>query len=277
MKDLHYVLENFFTHRDYLVDAAQIPGTLFTPLHFLFEAVLLAVIISGALYVAKHGKLIRPVFTGIWVTLVIWEFVIIAWDSTAGKTVGLDLRTNLSLYPCSIYLYAMPFILWGRGAPRQMACGYLFTLGMMGAVVNFLYPISRLTDYSCISFPGFHTFAFHGSMLFTYLVMVRSGMHSYATGGRWQALFYPSMFSLFLSIPANLINYSPIDADYMYFKGQFPLLQKLFVGVQPISITLILYGLYLFIPAMFYLPDYLRERQTVQSVWQRVTGRYGTE
>ena len=164
----------------------------------------------------------------------------------------------------------MPFILWGKGAPRQMACGYMFTLGMMGAVVNFLYPISRLTDYSCLSFAAFHTFAFHGSMLFTYLVMIRSGMHSYTTGGRWQALFYPSVFSLILSVPANLINYSPIDADYMYFKGQFPLLQSL--NLPPMTMTLILYGLYLMIPALFYLPDYLRQRQVFQAVRQRVFG-----
>ena len=260
MMDLHYVLRNFFTHKDYLADPALIPGTLFTPLHFLFEAILLAVIFTGAFRLAARRDRIRPVFRGIWLIMVIWEFAIIYWDSTAGKTVGLDLKTSLSLYPCSIFLYAMPFVIWGHGVWKQMACGYLCTLGLLGAGVNFLYPFTRLADYSCLSFPAFHTFAFHGAMLFVCIVLLRSGLHSYSARGRWQYLLYPSVFSLIQSVPANLINYSPIDADYMYFKGQFFLLQKLFAGFRPVYITMILYVLYITVPAMFYLPSYLRTR-----------------
>lgn len=257
MKDIEYVIDNFFTHKDFLVPASQIPGTMYTPLHFIFEASLLLFIIASALYIVKNKKNEKPVLTGLWVILMIWEAAIIFWDSTAGRYDGLDLAVNLSLYPCSIFLYTLPFIIWGKGIWKQMACGYMCTLGMLGAVVNFLYPIARLTTYSCISFAGFHTFFFHGSMLFVYLVLVLSGEHRYQNVSHWWELFLPCIPSLIVSIPANIVNYSSINADYMYFKGRFFVLQQLFGNLSEVQITLILYGMYIFIPALFYLPSYL--------------------
>lgn len=261
MKDLHYVLANFFTHKDYLVPANQIPGTIFTPLSYIFEVVVLAIVVFSAIYVAKHKKLIKPVFTAQWVILLIWEFAIIAFDSLAGKTRGLDYRTSLSLYPCSIFLYVMPLAIWGHGDLKKIACGYVCTLGMLGGAVNFLLPVARLSDYSCLSFAAFHTFAFHGTMVFTFLVMLLSGYHSYGGVTRMRELFYPCIPSLLMSIPANILNYSPLHSDYMYFRGDFFLLQRLFHGASPIFVTITLYALYILIPALFYFPSYLRNRQ----------------
>ena len=66
MKDMHYVLENFFTHRDYLVPASQIPGTIFTPLHFMFAAALTALIFSFAVWISHRKERIRPALTAVW-------------------------------------------------------------------------------------------------------------------------------------------------------------------------------------------------------------------
>ena len=261
MKPFSYVLRNFFTHKDYLVPAGQIPGTLFTPLSFLFEAVLLAVIVGGAVWLSRKKEKIRPVLCTIWILLLVWEVTIIAWDSLAGRTKAMDYATSLSLYPCSIFMFVLPVMLWGKGKAREMAFGYLSTLGILGAAINFLFPISRLTAYSCISFPGFHTFFYHGSMLFAYLVMVISGMHRYTGVRRWQQLFYPCIPSLIVSVPANILNYSPLGSDYMYFTGQFFVLAKLFGGVHRIYITLFLYSLYILVPALFYLPSYIANRR----------------
>ena len=258
MKDFHYLIQNFFTHKDYLAPAEQIPGTLFTPLQFVFEAVVLAIILGGAYWVSRKKERIKPTFTALWAVLLVWEVVIIAWESLAGATKGMDWATSLSLYPCSIFLYTLPFMIWGKGVAKRIAYGYICTLGLLGALVNFLYPIARLTDYSCISFPGFHTFAFHGSMLFVFCVVMMSRSHSYCHVEHWWELFLPCVASLIVSVPANVLNYSPIHADYMYFTGKFPLLTAIFAGVPEIAVTAILYALYILIPAAFYLPSYLR-------------------
>lgn len=257
MKDFNYLIENFFTHKDFLAPKEEIPGTLFTPLHFTFAAVLLLFVIASAIYVGKRKNVIKPVFTAIWAVLLIWEVVIVTWESVSGKTVGLDLQTNLSLYPCSIFLYTMPFAIWGKGNLKKIACGYVCTLGLLGAAVNFFYPSIRLATYSCISFVGFHTFAFHGSMLFVCLVMLISHYHRYSDIKHWWETLLPCIPSLILSIPANIINYSKIHADYMFFRGQNPILATLFPNTNEILMTFILYLLYILVPALFYLPFYI--------------------
>lgn len=263
MKDFTYLLENFFTHKDFLVPAEQIPGTLFTPLHFVFSAVLLAVIILSAIHVAKHKHLIKPVLLTIWIIMLVWEFVIVTWESVAGKEVALDLKSNLSLYPCSIYLFALPFAMLGKGNVKKSACGYLCTLGLMGASINFFYPAIRLSTYSCISFIGFHTFLFHGSMLFTCLVLLISGYHRYTHVTKWQELFLPCIASLLMSVPANIVNYT-IGADYMFFRGDFPIVHAIFGDTPRVIITLVMYALYIFIPALYYLPSFLRNRKNAK-------------
>ncbi len=258
MKDFSYLIHNFFTNKDFLVSPDQIPGTLFTPLQYAFSAVFLISVLVSAIYVARNRHLIKPAFTGIWVLLMLLEIVVVCWESLSGAVIGLDLKTNLPLYPCSLYLYAMPFVIWGRGKVKKAFCGYICTLGLLGAAVNFFYPANRLANYSCISFVGFHTFLFHSSMLFTCLVMLISGEHRYTGVTHWSELFLPCIPTLVLSIPANLVNYSSIGADYMFFRGEFPPLDKLCAGLRPIQVTGILYVLYIFVPALFYLPSYLR-------------------
>lgn len=265
MKDIHYVLRNFFTHKDFLVSPDLIPGTLFTPLHFLFEGIFLVFLISSAIYVAKHKKLIRPVFTGMWIILLVWEAVIIGWDSLACKNPGLDIRVNLSLYPCSIFMAALPMVIWGKGFWKQAASGYIFTLGLLGALINLLYPFSKLLDYSCLSFIAFHTFFYHGSMLFTFLVMLISGMHNYRNVTRPAQLFLPCLLSLLCSIPANLVNYT-LDADYMYFRGKLFLVQMVFKDSPELLVTTVLYVLYILVPVLFYLPSYLRHHLSEEAI-----------
>ena len=263
MNQMDYLLSHFFTHKDYLLPPRQIPGTIFTPLHYGFAVLLLGIIFLGGLWVIRHPEKIRPVLMAVWLTMVIWEPIIVLWDSMAGPVKAFDLQTSLSLYPCSIYLYAMPFLFWGRGILKKMAGGYLCTLGLLGASINFLYPATRLVSYSCISFPGLHTFCFHGAMLFTCVVLLGSGLHRYQARNL-RDLLAPSVFSLILSVPANLVNYSPIDADYMFFKGRIYPLNAIFAGAKPETVTLVLYLLYVAVPALFYIPSYLRSRSRVR-------------
>ena len=172
------LLRNFFTHKDYLPPADQIPGTMFTPLHFLFSLICLAGVILGAIHCAKQNeKTIRRTFFVLWLLLVILEPTKILWESVSGKTVGLEVTGVLPLYPCSVFMYAMPLAIWGRGLVRRMGCGYVCSLGLLGGAVNFVYPATILGSYSCISFAGFHTFLYHGTIVFCAMTMLLSRYH----------------------------------------------------------------------------------------------------
>ncbi len=190
------LIKSFFTHKDFLPPKEQLPGTLFTPLHLIFAALLLAVIIFLAIRIAQKGeRTIRIFFTCLWILLVILEPTKIIWETLTGASVNFEAGGILPLYPCSIFMYAMPFAIWGKEKVRYAACGYACSLGFLGAAINFVYPANILSNYSCLSFAGFHTFFYHGSMLLCALIMLISGYHSYKKAEKWYDLLLPSLCS----------------------------------------------------------------------------------
>ena len=253
MDTIRFMLLHFFTHKDFLPAAVLVPGKIFTSFQITAELLFLVAILAGVFWTIHHRQHMNKILTGLLITLLLWEVAIDAWDSLAGLQRGFDPAVSLPLYPCSIFLFTLPLVIWGKGLLRQMACGYICTLGLVGALINFLYPISRLTDYSCISFPAFHTFFYHGAMLFTALVLLGSRTHQLHQFPAWWTPLLASVPGLLVSIPANLVNYSPIPADYMYFTGQHPLSQSVF-GQQPNPrfVTAIMYIVYLVGPVLFY-------------------------
>ena len=256
---ISYLFENFFTHKDFLAPAHELPGTMFTPLHFIFAAIVLAIVVVGAILLCKHPSKIKAVFTVLWATMTVLEVVKIVWESVSGKSIGIELTGVLPLYPCSIFMYAMPFALWGNETMKKAACGYVCTLGMLGGAINFFYPMTILPTYSCISFAGFHTFFYHGAMLFTCIVMLGSGYHRYTRVKNFGQIFLACIPALLLSIPANIVNYT-LGADYMFFKGDSAFLPAIFGNVPDPLVTVIIYALYIIVPAMFYLPSFLSQK-----------------
>ena len=258
MKDIWYLLKNFFTHKDKLAPVDQLPGTMFTPLHFIVAGILLALVIICAIFVSKKKEIIKKVFIVLWATVSVLEFVKIVWESTTGNQVKLEVTGILPLYPCSIFMYAMPFAIWGKGKLKDMACGYVCTLGLLGGSVNFFYPMTVLYRYSIISFSAMHSMLYHAVMLFTCLTMLISKYHTYSANSL-VGLILPSIPSLIISIPANIVNYT-FSADYMFFRGTSAFLPAIFGDTNKIIVTLIMYALYIIIPALFYLPSYISNK-----------------
>ena len=256
------LLKNFFTHKDFLPSADKIPGTLFTPLHLVFATVCLAAVIFFAVFVAKKSeKTMRTVFAVLWGCAVVLEVVKILWETYTGKTVHLEWGGVLPLYPCSIFMYAMPFAIWGRGKVRYAACGYVCTLGLLGASINFVYPANILQNYSCISFAGFHTFFYHGTMLFCALAMIVSGYHSYAKAEKWVDLLLPAVPALCVSLVANAVNFSRIGSDYMFFRLNSFFFAPIGAALPTAVCVIIVYALYIIIHAVPYLPCFIKNRR----------------
>jgi len=255
------LLKHFFTHKDFLPPANMIPGTMFTPLHLIFSAVSIALVIVFAIWVSKRSETaIRRVFACCWVALLILEIVKITWETCSGTTVSFEWTGVLPLYPCSIFLYAMPFAIWGKGKVRYAACGYVCSLGLLGGTINFVYPATILGNYSCISFAGFHTFLYHGTLVFCALTMLIAGYHSYCRVSRWWELFLPACPFLAVSVAANLVNFSRIDSDYMFFKLESFIFAPIGAATPDWLAVILVYAAYLFIHALPYLVARLLRR-----------------
>ncbi len=255
------LLSYFFTHKDYLPPADQLPGTMFTPLALGFAAVLLTVIIFAALWLAnKDEKTIRIGMGGVWAFVTLFEIVKIVWESTTGNVIGLPLNNLLPLYPCSIFMYAMPFAIFGKGKVRYAGCGYVCTLGFLGGIINFVYPATVLGNYSCLSLAGLQTFFYHGALVFCTIVMIRSGYHSFKNARKPIDLLLPAIPALCVSVVANIVNFSPVGSDYMFFKMRSFFFASLGEALPPVLCVIIVYMIYLIIHAIPYLPCYFKNR-----------------
>ncbi len=258
MSDLIFLFKNFFTHKDFLPPADRLAGTLFTPLHLVFSALLLTAVIGLGLSLAKKSeRTVRTAFFVIWITMVCFEIAKIIWESVSGATVNFEAGGILPLYPCSIFMYAMPFAIFGKGWVRYMGCGYTCSLGLLGGAINFLYPANVLGRYSCISFAGFHTFLYHGAIVFCALVMLRSGYHSYTRATRPWHLLIPAIPALAVSVVANAVNFSPIGSDYMFFKLNSFFFAPIGAATPDWLSVILVYLIYLLIHALPYLPSYV--------------------
>ena len=260
------LIKNFFTHKDFLPPAAEIPGTLFTPLHFIFSAFCITAVIFFAIKLSKKSEdKIRLVFAILWVTLITLEATKIIWESLSGAKINFEWRGMLPLYPCSIFMYALPFAIWGKKWVRDAACGYVCSLGFLGGAINFVYPANILGRYSCISFAGFHTFFYHGSLVMCALVMIMSGYHSYTKTTSKAQLFLPSLPFLCMSIVANVVNYSKIDSDYMFFKLESFIFAPLGAATADWIATILVYAAYIFIHALPYIPFYIKNNRRCEA------------
>lgn len=259
------LLRNFFTHKDFLPSADKLPGTLFTPMHLMFALILVGIVALACMHCRKAGEdKLKKVFTVLWAFLVVFEVAKIAWESLCGKVVDIELGGVLPLYPCSIFMYAMPFAIWGKGVIRKAACGYVCTLGLLGGLINFVYPVNVLGNYSCLSFAGLHTLIYHGTLVFCAIAMLLSGYHTYTDARKFRDLLVPAIPCLVMSIPANIVNFSPINSDYMFFKLQSFFFAPIGAALPDVLCVAIVYFLYFLIHALPYIPFYIKNNKKVK-------------
>ena len=256
------LLRNFFTHKDFLPPAEQLPGTLFTSLHFLVSACWIALIVLSCIFLGKkQEQTIKKVFAGLWLTVVVMEITKILWETFCGAEVDFEVGGILPLYPCSIFMYAMPFAIWGKGNVRYAACGYVCSLGLLGGAINFVYPANILSNYSCISFAGFHTLFYHGVMVLCAVLMLTIGYHSYRNVTKARQLLLPAIPALAVSVVANAVNFSSIGSDYMFFRLNSFFFAPLGAVTPDWLGVILVYGIYLLIHTLPYLPFWLTSRK----------------
>lgn len=255
------VIKHFFTHKDFLPSADKIPGTIFTPLHFITSAIL-AVAVGLLVYFLRKQKEknLKILFTVLWAVFLVWEISKITWETVTGKVIAFEWTGNIPLYPCSLFLYLMPFGIWGKGIIRKAACGYICTVGLIGGLINFVYPFNVLQYYSCISFAGFNTLFYHATLVFVALLMLTSGYHSYKNVVKIWDLIAAFLPCLAFSIPCHIIN-TIVHADYMFFRCTFGFLYPIGSALPYAVASVFVYIAYAIMCMGFYLPSFLRNQR----------------
>jgi len=249
---------NFFTHKDFLPPANEIPGTMFTWLHFLFSAIVIAILVVCIYFATKiSDKAYKNVLIVLWVSLVIAEVVKILWETFSGKQVDFFIQGMLPLYPCSLFMYTLPFIIFGKDIIRHAACGYMCTLGIVGGLINFVYPATILGSYSAISFAGFHTFFYHGSMVFVAVTLLLRKWHSYTGIDSVKKYLVTPIPILLFSIPVNIVNFT-LNADYCFFKCESFILAPIGAALPTPVTVILMYIFYILVALLPYTPSFIK-------------------
>lgn len=262
------LLRNFFVHKDFLPPPEQWPGTLFSPLQIGFCAAVAVFIAFASIRCAKKSEAaLRKIFFVLWIIMFLSEPGIHIWEILVSPDRRIEWENYLPFWPCSIFLFAGPFAVFGKEKVRYAACGYICTLGLLGGVVNFVYPATYLARYSCISIAGFRTIFYHGSLIFIAVTMLLSGYHSFKKAADWKTLLLPAVPALIISIPANIVNVA-MGLDYMFFKMESFFFAPVGAATPDWFSMLLVYIIYLIIHCAPYLPGYFasKKAQVLQEV-----------
>ncbi len=132
-------------------------------------------------------------------------------------TIASDGSIGAYMYPfnlCSFSLYVMPFVAFGKGKFAKFMTPFTYAVGLLAGLLVLLYP-SNVLGTSDQWFPvtevlPFHSFIYHGNMIFFSLYLVLSKRYVPKFTHFIQALFVLLLSAAF----ANTLNFI-LDTDYM--------------------------------------------------------------
>ncbi len=198
----------FFTTNDILGRSGPYNNCLD---YLIWYAVFAILTVGIIVFLVKKNspKAIKISLTIFWAIAVFADVVKIITSIATG---GFVLTGSLPLYICSIFMYAMPFAIWGKGKIKDAACTFVCTIGLFGVFMNYVIP-SVTINYSLLSFWGLHTTVYHSMLIIAPLVMLCTGYHKIKIKNfGWAFLGF-----VVLTIGVVLIDFI-IKADYMYFR-----------------------------------------------------------
>lgn len=174
------------------------------------------------------------------VLIVLWA-VTVALDLTkliVNICTGFSLKWDVPLYICSLFMYVMPFAIWGKGKVKDAACTYICTIGIMGAILNYIFA-SVTNNYSLFSFFGFHTTLYHTILWAAPLIMLATGYCKL----KFKDFGWAFLGFVIITIPVVIFDFIT-KTDYMYFaEGGVPVVEDIAAKLS-YATPLLMYVLY---------------------------------
>ena len=109
-------------------------------------------------------KIIRNMTIIVWVLEIVK--IIFMFSTGQGKV-----NRVVPLYYCSLLLYSGLMSSFGKGAIKKIGDVFIATGGIIGGLVFIACPTTSLPEYPIIHFVSFHSFFYHGTMLYLGLLV----------------------------------------------------------------------------------------------------------
>ena len=73
----------------------------------------------------------------------------------------------MPFYTCSMLLYFLPFVAWGKGKMKEWSMAFFSTIGLVAGLSNFVY-LSAAGFYPILTFGCMHSILYHSAVVCTY-------------------------------------------------------------------------------------------------------------
>ena len=211
----------------------------------------LIVIISVLLRKAKKERLFS-IYKFLVFFMPVLEIFKIAFSTYYDLKYGepFNLGGILPLYTCSMILYFLPCVVWGKGWVKKTSEAFFASIGMAAGLSNFIY-LSAAGWYPIFTFGGLYSVFFHGALVFVGMSLLITGQYTPSLKMAAEGMIPVLIFSIFV-LPANYIIKSIPGygyVDYMLLmdaNGFIPAVSDFFIEhhIQLLFSFLMLFGVY---------------------------------
>ena len=164
----------------------------------------LIILLSLLLRKAKKEKLFT-VYKVLAVLMPVLEISKIAFSAYHDMKHGepFNLGGILPLYTCSMILYFLPFLAWGKGWIQRASAAFFVSIGMVAGLTNFFY-LSAAGWYPIFTFGGLYSVVFHGVIVFVGMSLLITGQYIPSLKTIQEGMIPVLIFGA-LVIPANFM------------------------------------------------------------------------
>ena len=150
-------------------------------------------------------------------TIIMWflEIVKIIFLVSIGEC--RNINKIVPLYYCSLLLYSGIFSSVGKGFIKRLGDVFLATGGIVGGLTFMFFPTTSLPEYPMFHFISFHSFFFHGTMVYLGIIINK---YNYIDLKFLDILYYAGLV-LIICIGAYIIN-AKFGSNLMFISRDFP-------------------------------------------------------
>lgn len=171
---------------------------------FMGSIFILIIIVSILMKKLKKEKILT-IYKILSIVMPILEIIKITFSTIADLNNGepFNLGGILPLYSCSMLLYFLPFVAWGKGRMNRYSMAFFCSIGLVAGLSNFVY-LSAAGYYPIFSYGGLHSVIFHAVIVFVGMSLMITELYTPSFKTIFDGMVPILIFSIFI-IPANFI------------------------------------------------------------------------
>lgn len=205
---------------------------------FITMGLIFIAIIVVSIFLKKLKKeKVFTIYKVIAIVMPILEIIKIVFSSLSDISHGEPFNYGgiLPLYSCSMLLYFLPFVAWGKGKIQRWSMAFFVSIGLVAGLSNFVY-LSAAGWYPLFTYGCLHSIIFHAAIVFVGMSLMITEIYIPSFKTIYEGMIPILLFSVIV-LPANFIiqnmpnpGSSPDYMMLMNANGFIPFISDFFIN-----------------------------------------------